>query len=184
MKRSAGLFRCFERFRRRSLRRNEDGVTIIEFALVGPIFFLLIGATIETALVFFASATLDNAVLESSRLLRTGQSEYIDSQSNYRDALCGHLYGIFNCNELRVSVRTLSDFNSFTTTDPIDPNTGAWTISNNFPASGSVAGSQVMMVEAYYKWPTFFNIPNLNIGQTADGKRLLASAHIYQNEPF
>jgi hypothetical protein len=40
------------------------------------------------------------------------------------------------------------------------------------------------MVEAYYKWPTIFNIPGLNAGQTADGKRLLVATHVFRTEPF
>ena len=165
----------------RGFARCEKGVTAVEFAFVGPIFFAMIAATIETGLVFFAGAALDSAVLDSSRLLRTGQAAYRTSEDNFREALCGNLYGIFDCDEVRIAVRKLDDFNAFAMSQPIDPATGNWTLSGGFQPG---IGSETVMIEAYYKWPTFFNIPQFNAGQTADGKRLLASAHVYRNEPF
>ncbi|MEQ8446449.1 MAG: pilus assembly protein [Pelagibacterium sp.] len=161
--------------------RSERGVTIVEFAIVGPVFFAFIGATLETALAFFAGYALDTAVIDSSRLIRTGQTTYISSETNYREALCGQLYGIFDCDQLRTSVRPIGDFASFSMTDPIDASTGEWTMNNSYTSAGPL---DTMMIEAYYKWPTFFNIPGLNAGQTADGKRLLAATHVIRTEPF
>lgn len=165
----------------RRFGRSDRGVTAIEFAIVGPAFLALIGATIETALAFFAGYALDTAVIDSSRLIRTGQSAYISSEANYREALCDQLYGIFDCEQVRTSVRSIDDFASFSMTFPVDADTGEWAMSNSYT---SAAPLKTMMIEAYYKWPTFFNIPGLNAGQTADGKRLLAATHVFRTEPF
>ena len=169
---------------RRLARRfavSDRGVTAIEFAIVGPAFLALIGATLETALAFFAGYALDTAVIDSSRLIRTGQSAYISSEADYREALCGRLYGIFDCEQVRMSVRPIDDFASFSMSGPIDTDTGEWTMDNFYTEAGPL---ETMMIEAYYKWPTFFNIPGLNAGQTADGKRLLAATHVFRTEPF
>ncbi|WP_421953111.1 TadE/TadG family type IV pilus assembly protein [Pelagibacterium sp.] len=165
----------------RRFAQSDRGVTAIEFAIVGPAFLALIGATIETALAFFAGYALDTAVIDSSRLIRTGQSAYISSEANYREALCDQLYGIFDCEQVRTSVRSIDDFASFSMTVPLDADTGEWAMSNSYT---SAAPLKTMMIEAYYKWPTFFNIPGLNAGQTADGKRLLAATHVFRTEPF
>ncbi|UYQ71841.1 pilus assembly protein [Pelagibacterium flavum] len=161
--------------------RCNRGVTAVEFAVVGPVFFAFIGATLETALAFFAGYALDTAIIDSSRLIRTGQSAYISSEANYREAVCSRLYGLFDCDQIRMSVRAIDDFGSFSMTDPIDPDSGDWTMEDSFASAEPL---QTMMVEAYYKWPTFFNIPGLNAGQTADGKRLLATTHVIRTEPF
>lgn len=161
--------------------RSDRGVTIVEFAIVGPVFFAFIGATLETALAFFAGYALDSAIIDSSRLIRTGQTAYIFSEDNYRGAVCAKLYGIFDCSQLRMSVRAIENFSDFSTTVPVDPETGNWTIEN---AYSNAEPLQTMMIEAYYKWPTFFNIPGLNAGQTADGKRLLVATHVIRTEPF
>ncbi|AEQ50081.1 TadZ/CpaE, associated with Flp pilus assembly-like protein [Pelagibacterium halotolerans B2] len=165
----------------RRFARSDRGVTIVEFAVVGPVFFAFIGATVETALAFFAGYALDSAVIDSSRLIRTGQAAYISSEDNYRDAVCTKLYGIFDCDEIRMSVRAIDNFADFSTTVPVDPDTGAWTIDDSYESAEPL---QTIMIEAYYKWPTFFNIPGLNAGQTADGKRLLAATHVMRTEPF
>lgn len=161
--------------------RSDRGVTVIEFAIVGPLFFAIIAATIETAITFFAAYALDAAVLDSSRLIKTGQSAYTTSATEYRKALCGHLYGIFDCDEIRISVENIDNFGAFKTEFPLDPATGAWTFSQKHE---EIAGNRNIMIQAYYKWPTIFNIPALNVGQTADGKRLLAAAHVFKTEPF
>lgn len=163
--------------------RNERGVTVIEFAILGPIFFALIGATIETALAFFAGYALDAAVIDSSRLMRTGQESYISETSadNYRAALCAELYGMFDCSQLKIAVRPIASFAGFAPSQPINPDTGEWTMTETFQ---KVEGNKMVMIEAYYKWPTLFNIPELNAGQTADGKRLLAATHVFKTEPF
>lgn len=169
----------------RRFRRSERGVTVIEFAIVGPAFFAILGATIETALAFFAGYALDAAVIDSSRLIRTGQSGYLSASTagdNYRNAVCGKLYGMFDCDQLRVSVHRINQFSEFDTTYPIDPDTGNWTITPQYPVP--IGGNDTLMIEAYYKWPTFFNIPGLNAGQTGDGKRLLAAAHVIRTEGF
>lgn len=164
----------------RRFARSTRGVTVIEFAIVGPIFFGLIGATIETAITFFAGYALDTAVIDTSRLIRTGQSSYTHTAKDYRAALCGQLYGMFDCDEIRIGVKKIDSFADFSPTYPIDPSSGAWSYSEAYESIGDDA---YVMIEAYYKWPTIFNIPGLNAGQTADGKRLLAAAHVFRTEP-
>lgn len=177
-----GTARRRRRLARRFLR-SDRGVTAIEFAFVGPIFLAIIGATIETALAFFAGYALDAAVIDTSRLIRTGQSIYISSADNYRSAVCGQLYGIFDCDELRISVAQISDFGEFEMSAPIDASNGDWTLAAGQPLP-AIAPLKTYMIEVFYKWPTFFNIPGINAGQTADGKRLLAATHVIRTEPF
>lgn len=165
----------------RRFSRSDRGVTVIEFAIVGPIFLTLIGATIETALAFFAGYALDAAIIDTSRLIRTGQAAYISSADNYRDAVCGQLYGVFDCGELRISVREIDNFAEFEMSDPVDPASGEWTMTQSYDTAGAL---DTMMIEAYYKWPVIIAIPGLSSGLTADGDRLLAATHVIRTEPF
>lgn len=163
--------------------RCRRGVTAVEFALVGPAFFAIIGATIETALTFFAGYALDSAVIDTSRLIRTGQLAQIASAADYREAVCGRLYGMFDCGELRIAITEIDDFTDFTPSEPIDEGSGDWLMPVDQPLPG-IAASENYIIEAFYKWPTFVNIPGLNAGQTQDGKRLLAASHVIRTEPF
>lgn len=54
--------------------RDESGATIIEFAVVAPVFFLLIFGIIEFGLVMFSSVAIESAVMFASRAASLGKS--------------------------------------------------------------------------------------------------------------
>ena len=59
---SRPIARC--RHRLAALRRSEGGAAALEFALVAPIFFMLMFVIAETALIFVAEQVMDNATLK------------------------------------------------------------------------------------------------------------------------
>ena len=66
----------------RRFRRNRRGSAAVEFALVAPVFFALLFAIIETAIVFFASQVLETVTQNSARQIMTGQAQ----DANYAQA--------------------------------------------------------------------------------------------------
>ena len=50
----------------RRFRRNRRGSAAVEFALVAPVFFALLFAIIETAIVFFAGQVLETVTQDSA----------------------------------------------------------------------------------------------------------------------
>ena len=56
-------------------RRNRRGSAAVEFALVAPLFFCMLFAILETAIVFFAGQVLENATQETARLVLTRQAQ-------------------------------------------------------------------------------------------------------------
>ena len=61
--------------RRRGFARDDSGVTAIEFGLLALPFFSILGAILETSLVFLSGQVLESAVQDTSRLIRTGQAQ-------------------------------------------------------------------------------------------------------------
>src|SRR6516165_3091353 len=59
----------------RRFRGNRRGSAVVEFALVAPMFFALLFAIIETALMFFASQVLETITQNSARVILTGQAQ-------------------------------------------------------------------------------------------------------------
>ena len=59
----------------RRFRRNRRGSAAVEFALVAPVFFALLFAIIETAIVFFAGQVLETVTQDSARMIMTGQAQ-------------------------------------------------------------------------------------------------------------
>src|SRR5437016_13647790 len=78
--------------------RREDGAAAVEFAMVAAPFLALMFAIMETALVFFASQTLETAVADSARLIMTGQAQSQSfSQAQFKTSVCAKIGGLFDC---------------------------------------------------------------------------------------
>lgn len=54
--------------------RRQSGATVVEMAIIAPVFLLVLVALIEMSLMFFATLTMQYAVREGARYAITGQS--------------------------------------------------------------------------------------------------------------
>lgn len=165
--------------------REESGATIIEFALLSVPFFAIVGAILETAVIFLSSQVLDSAVHDASRLVRTGQAQAASfDEEDFRAAICDRLFGLFNCEELRVRVAPIDNFASATVTPPVENDCAErcnWTLDEAFRAG---EGASTMMVQAYYKWPIVLGFGGFDQTRLADGTKLMGSVRVFRNEPF
>jgi hypothetical protein len=173
--------------RRGGFARDERGTTAVEFALLGIPFFSIIGAILETSLIFFAGQILDSAVNDSARLIRTGQAQsLLFTPENFRDTICDGLYGLFDCDQVRVNVSVVATFDSVAIPQAVDPDACTpedceWTVPEAYAPGG---GEDIVLVQAYYRWPTILEFGSLNLENLGDGSRLLASVRVFMNEPF
>ena len=106
----------------RRFARREDGAAAVEFAMVAAPFLALMFAIMETALVFFASQTLETAVADSARLIMTGQAQSQSfSQAQFKTSVCAKIGGLFDCaGGLQIDVKTYSSFGSVDNSAPLD----------------------------------------------------------------
>jgi Flp pilus assembly protein TadG len=171
---------------------DERGAVAVEFAFLAPPFFALIFAILETSITFLAGQILDSAVHDASRVVRTGQAHTASTAwtlPEFRAALCERLYGLFDCAEVKIKVSTVSLFQDAEFSTPVeedcaagaDPDVCEWTIVESYAAG---VGTNVVMVQAYYKWPTLINVPGLGAGTLSDGTRVLSGIRVFKNEPF
>ena len=168
-------------FRPGRFARDQSGVTAIEFGLLALPFFAIVGAILETALVFLASQILDSAVEDSSRLIRTGQAQTQSyTESEFRTAICDGLYAMFDCSGLKIKVSEIGNFAS-ATLNPVADIDGNWTIIETYEDG---VGSSIVLVEAYYKWPIMLNMFDFNLSNLPDNTRMLSSVRLFRNEPF
>lgn len=185
--------------RRRDFVRDERGVTAIEFGLLALPFFSILGAILETSLVFLSSQVLDSAVQDVSRLVRTGQAQQAAvTPARFKTLVCDRLYGLFpNCNDLHVELKVINAFADIDMTPPVN-----WTCSapqsGQTPAQAAAAcaswtrpeafafgrGSDIVAVQVYYKWPLIVPFGGLGLGNLPDGRRLMGAASVFRNEPF
>lgn len=169
--------------------RDQRGVTAIEFGLLALPFFSIVGAILETSVIFLSGQVLDSAVHDVSRLIRTGQTQAGSTTiEDFRTQVCDRLYGLFpDCNdELFVEVQVLNTFNATSIVPPVDWNCDPddcedWTRDEAFVPG---QGSSIVLVQVYYKWPVILRLGDLTLANLPSGKRLLGAAGVFRNEPF
>jgi Flp pilus assembly protein TadG len=165
----------------RRFRRNRRGSAAVEFALVAPVFFALLFAIIETALMFFADAVLENITQNSARYIMTGQAQASSfTQSQFKTYVCGQIPALFTCGNVFVDVRSYPAFTSVTLPNQID---GAGNFINNMQYNPG-AGSDMVVVRLFYQWPLFVTGLGFNIANLSGSKRLLIATAAFRNEPF
>jgi Flp pilus assembly protein TadG len=168
----------------RRFRRNPRGSAAVEFALVAPLFFALLFAIIETALVFFAGQVLETAVQDSGRLLFTNQSNCAGMVAvDFKQNVCDRVSALMPCSGVDVDVRTYATGTAITIADPID---GSGNYASNSVYQPPVCGATnvTVVVRGFYQWPLFvtglgYNIANLGRG-TINSKRLLAATSAFR----
>jgi Flp pilus assembly protein TadG len=73
----------------RDLLRDDSGLAAVEWALVGPLFLLLLLSTIELGLVLGTHATMDGAMRDAVRLMRSGALNAApDRRAAFQNVLC------------------------------------------------------------------------------------------------
>jgi Flp pilus assembly protein TadG len=165
----------------RRFRRNRRGSAAVEFALVAPVFFALLFAIIETALVFFAGQVLETITQDSARQILTGQAQNAGmTQTDFKTLVCSKIPALFTCANVYVDVQSFPAFGSVTIASQIDG-------SNNFiPAMQYSPGGpgDIVVVRLFYQWPLFVTGLGYNISNLSGSKRLLSATAAFRNEPY
>src|SRR5450759_1464136 len=165
----------------RLFRRDRRGSLAVEFALVAPVFFALLFAIIETALVFFASQVLETVTQNSARMIMTGQAQTAAySQTQFHDYVCSQIPALFTCANVYVDVESYPAFTGVTINSQID-------ITNNFINNMQYlpcGPGDIVGVRLFYQCPLFVTRLGYNISNLAGSKRLLTATAAFRNEPF
>jgi Flp pilus assembly protein TadG len=158
----------------RLLRRwgaDRGGATAVEFAIIGPIFLLLVTACIEFGIQLMTQLALDNATQAAARQLEIGQ---VTARSDFVAQICSNASALLsNCSsQLQVNVASASSFASLT---PATVKNGALS-----PAAFSPGGSQAdVLVQVAYTRP--YDVQWL--ASLAGTTPTLVSTVAVQNEP-
>jgi Flp pilus assembly protein TadG len=162
--------------------KDDRGATLVEFALVAPVFLMLLIGTIQLGVLGMISADFNNAVLEVSRRIRTGQLDGPKDAATFKSQICGEMVdGAASCGgRLRISVRALSDFSgaekAMRKQDPDDLTKGE-------PFDAGTAGT-IILVTATYKWPLMIPFAGGAFAQADGLDVLIVSRLTFKNEPY
>jgi Flp pilus assembly protein TadG len=167
----------------RRFRRNRRGSAAVEFALVAPVFFALLFAIIETAIVFFAGQVLETVTQDSARMIMTGQAQTTGySQATFKtNVVCPKITVLFDCvTGISVDVQSYSGFSSVSIADPIDGGKN-FVAPNNYNPGGP---GDIVVVRLFYQWPLIVTGLGYNISNLTGSKRLLTATAAFRNEPY
>ncbi len=91
---------------------DRSGATMVEFALVGIPFLLLLLATFEIGFVYWANKELENATNDAARLVRTGQAQAANmTRAELKAEACKGVAILVDCNaRMRLDVRSAANF--------------------------------------------------------------------------
>ena len=167
------LLRCFRRHRR--------GSAAVEFALVAPVFFALLFAIVEVALMFFASQVLETVTQTSARYILTGQAQSGGlTQAQFKTYVCSQIPALFTCANLKVNVQSYASFAAITNTSPIDTSCNFIGPQNYCPGNAG----QPVVVQLSYQWPVFVTGLGFNMSNPGTHSKWLTATAAFQNEPF
>lgn len=180
-KRKKGLLRLIKR-----MRRNEDGVTAVEFGIIAAPFLALIVALLETALVHLTTLDLENAVKDASRQIRTGQAQVANlSADQFRELVCGKTVLVSDCkttDDLVIDIRSYEDFETISV-DPSElyDDEGQFTGGDQYSLG---SGLKVVVVRTYYRMKLLAQIPTIGLANSGLHHRMINAIAVFRNEPF
>ena len=191
--------RIMQRAERHALRfakrfkKNEDGATAIEFAVVALPFFALLFGIMELAVVFFINSALVQATSEAGRVLRVGNFQACGGADEFKAIVCNNMTGLGNCwKNVRIDVIQGDSFKTIALPEipeieEVDATkTGEEAIPQtlNGQFDGNAAGD-TMVVRAVLNYrlalpPLLTRLEN----PPGSGARRLIATTAFNNEPF
>lgn len=173
----------------RGFSRSRRGSAAVEFALVAPLFFALIFAIIETALVFFAGQMLETGTQDTARMLFTNQGQnngWSQDPKKFKDDLCSRVAALLSCDGIAFDVKSYPAGTPADLTSPINAQ-GQFDSSNlsySVPPSNS---PNLVVVRTFYQWPLFVTGLGYNLADIGSGsdnsKKLLTATSAFRVEP-
>lgn len=175
---------------RRKIRRfakAKRGAVAVEFGLVAIPFFMLMMGTAEVALMGLAQNSLDFAVSNAGREIRTGRAQQNGvTQTEIYGSICDEInnFMLMECDaKLYLDVRNYPSFINAAagTLSPID-NAGLFQPGGFTYAPG--VDSDIVVVRAFYRWNPVTPLFGRIFANTAASERILVSTMMFRNEPF
>jgi Flp pilus assembly protein TadG len=171
--------------------KDERGATAVEFAMVlGPFLMLLFGI-ISVGFYFFALFSLEHAIEDASRQLRTGSAQTSNkTAAAFKSDVCSKLPAFMKCtgasDKVRVNVQNSANY---TVAAANCTDNGGNLISNGSTSYNPGAAGDVIVATVCFEWD-LGNLPNLNYwispasSRMGNGSILLSAATVFTTEPY
>lgn len=166
--------------------RAERGAAMLEFAMVALPFFMLTFGLAEICMIGFAQTSLNHAVAETARTIRTGEAQLSNkTYGEIQTSLCDNFSALLPIDCADNLYLDVDSFTSFVDAGgaAAAPVVDGQLQTGNFGYSPGQP-SDVVVVRAYYRWQVitpFFQDVFANAG---GGQRILVSTMMFRSEPY
>lgn len=164
-------------------RDGETGSAIVEFAMIAPVFFIMLMGIVENGLIFFAGTTLQYATDNAARYIRTGQaSNAALTQSQFRQRICNDIAPMLACDSnLQIDVEAYTGYSNANFVTPTDSSGALKNTLNNYQIGTACS---VVLVRSFYTWKVITPVLSPFLTNMTTGYHLLSATAAFRNEPF
>lgn len=170
--------------RLRAFRRADDGNATVEFAIIIPVFLMILMSTVELGLINVRQSQLESALDQTVRGIRLSTGAPTEHDA-IRDQVCQLSGFIDNCEtSLRLEMVRLDPFNW----SGVNPNPDCVNREEDVqPVRSFVSGqsNELMLIRACMKFKPAFSSWGLggSLGKDADGRVSLFASSAFVQEP-
>lgn len=161
-------------------RKEQDGVTAIEFGMLGLPFFLIITSIIEVSLFFFAGQYLDHSVDQVARRIRVGELVNVTSAADFKQVLCAESNLMLECGKIKVDLKVVASYDDIGDSSPAPVN---GKLADNQYTYTQPGASQIVQMTVHYEWPILTNFVAQSWADL-DGGALMSSVAAFKTEAF
>jgi Flp pilus assembly protein TadG len=161
-------------------RRDRKGAAAVEFAMVAAPFFALVVAILELCIYFFATRYLEDATLNASRLILTGQSQASgNAETSFKNGLAASLPTWLDPAKAQYDVKVYADYGSINNAPPM---AGGMLDPTKLGFNAGKPGD-IVVVRVYYEYPMVGKYFGTGMGTLANGNQLITATTTFRNEP-
>jgi Flp pilus assembly protein TadG len=161
------------------------GTVAVEFGLIAIPFFLIIFATVQTAIVYMAEQELETITEQSSRYILTNKGSSYTAKTFHDNVVCKQVVALFDCSKLMVDVQdygTGTSFSNASTSMPKLTFNPDGTVQNTWNYTSGSPGD-IMVMRIMYQWPVFLKPFGYNLSNLSNGNRLMMATAVFKDEP-
>lgn len=182
----------------RLLRRNEEGATIVEFALIAPTLMLFVMGIIEVAMVLFVSMLLEGSVREAGRYGITGYVyQGFDRIAIIRKIVEQNTIGLVDMEKVKIETLTYQSFSAVGQPEPFNDTNGNGqrdageafndvngngTWDDDMGVNGAGGPGDIVVYTITYDWPLLTTFLGDLMGRA--GIMQLSASYAVRNEPW
>lgn len=164
----------------RRFRKDKEGTTAIEFAMLAFPFFLLLFGIIECSLLFFAGQMMESAVDDVGRKVRTGQLNNTMTEEQFKAEICAATALLFKCNGIAVDLKVAAKFDDLD--EPPLPTNGV--VDHTTYTFAAPCPEEIAQITVSYEWPVFTNYVAQHVSNLNSGNALINAIAVFRTEPY